>query len=179
MAWSTEHSAKKMESALYEMAERLETGTIKGMSFESAYGAVYNGIMSGHGRVWSLTVAKCARRLILAFRKQRIQYKFASVMVRDVSMFAENTYCRRAGNGLESMVVPTFERIEKEWDGHQELRAFALWHRVRKHRAKILFLSFLMQQYTEVSFRFGHSGYKRCRSNFEECVIEQYKKGDK
>lgn len=166
----TERIRTQMESAISDLTDHLISKTAEYVSFEQIYGSIYRGILHKMGRVWFSLMYISAKRLVFEFRNDHEYYKRCILLMRDVSMFAEVTFCQIKPYFC---VKEVFERVWDNWHSNQEMRARVLWRPVRTMRAKIAAFALFYSIYDEVSLRPKNTGYEKCKVQFDECVKKQ------
>ena len=161
---------KLMEDAVSELTDNMISKTVQNVSFEHIYASIYRAMVARLGRVWVSLMYTSAKRLVFEFRKNYSYYFKCSLMMRDVSMFAEVTFCRM---NPYCRAAEIFKRVWNSWHSNKELRARVLWGRVRAMRTKISVLSIISSIYTEISLRPENTGYIRCKDEFYRSAKKQ------
>ena len=159
-----------MQDAVSELTDNMISKTVQNVSFEHIYASIYRAMVARLGRVWFSLMYIAAKRLVFEFRNDKSYYYKCSLMMRDVSMFAEVTFCRM---GPYCRVGEIFRRVWDSWHSNKELRARVLWGRVRAMRTKISVLSTISLIYREVSLRPENTGYLQCKDDFYKSAKKQ------
>ena len=139
-----EFALDEMKLGFAELTNHLTTGgvdTMVTLSFEKLYRNVYRAITHGLGNDWFEIVRSAAQRIVFRFRNNHHRYDTCAEVMRDISMFAEVTFCVANRKRGDYRVRTTFARVWDEWHADKELRSWILWRPVRAVRVKLAILA--------------------------------------
>jgi len=137
-------------------------GEASAIRLEDVYRQAYHLVLYRYGHMLYAAVKK--RLLQLSHDKiSREKFMQAAQMVRDVCMYMERTYIPAKRK------TPMLELAARFYDARKP-RSLAHWRRIAPLVGR--WRKVLMEMYTEVKYRPGHSGAKRSRAEFEAAANE-------
>lgn len=160
-----EEARVRMVETMHAVTDALVNDDIRSVYFEQCYRNIYVAVAQFKlGDEWFVELGKSVDRLVVAFHRDRAKYDVAIAVVRDMSMFADATYCRARGDAAR--VCAVFKQAWTTWHSDRTLRANALWARVRAVRLKVVAVATLRAMLEEIRLRPGGALFEDAREHF-------------
>lgn len=145
------------------------------ITFETSYSIVYHALLRRHGHVWDRVRREQLPYLALEYARSNDQssYNLKLDILRDISLFAENTWVRvNRSEGTISMG----RRLWASCYSNPKWRAcHLLWGLLvaRKLRFKLMAVAHFTQRYNEIAYRPNGSGYLDAARSFAAGCVTQ------
>ena len=160
-----------MRHTMQSLTDAIVGRYVSSLPFEENYRNVYDAVSQHRGGdAWFAELEVLVHRLAVAFHCDRERYDHATVVVSDVCMFPNVTYCKVVS---KESVSDVFDRAWKRWHSDRAFRARALWARVRAVRVKLVAVARWLAILEEVQLRPGGTLAQRLEKHFNKSILIQ------